>query len=276
MRANLEINFQESKARDTAIGGAKASGIKLSHTHFLACLPEKLRKREKTPGATHEREETPEPIDPPGSAEKMGPEEWLAWALKEFPRQRSERYKTDHIRRLHGLMQEAGNVTKVWKLGTFTRNYYRAIRTIDNLCKMHSFLALLELLRFYACAKWCKCDLRPHSFPLTSSAHEAPMSHFRPQHTASRRLNSGRKITTEEAAALNGVSEDSLQAEAHRHLIKKIGPRPRCLPSLRCATRAKPAAKDETPAEPRPAAGVSFMGPHHPALNPPNKEQYRD
>ena len=35
LRANLEINFQESKVRDTAIGGAKASGIKLSHTHFL-------------------------------------------------------------------------------------------------------------------------------------------------------------------------------------------------------------------------------------------------
>ena len=33
-----------------------------------------------------------------------------------------------------------------------------------------------------------------------------------------------RKITTKEAAALNGVSEDTFKRN-YRHLIKKIGPR---------------------------------------------------
>ena len=60
----LEIKWQENKAGETARGGAVAEGIWVTYSRLLALLPEKLRKREKTPGPAHEREETPEPIKP--------------------------------------------------------------------------------------------------------------------------------------------------------------------------------------------------------------------
>ena len=121
LRANLEINFQESKARDTAIGGAKASGIKISHTHSLACL-DTLAPQPAKPLERKAPEQTT-----PAEREKMGPDEWQAWARKEYPQQRNEK-PIAYLPRLHGLMQKADNVTEVWIFPTFRRRYDDAVK----------------------------------------------------------------------------------------------------------------------------------------------------
>jgi hypothetical protein len=58
---------------------------------------------------------------------KLEPKVWLAWALKEHPEQQNER-STPYIRHLHGLMQEADNVTYAWKYETFRIRYYEAVK----------------------------------------------------------------------------------------------------------------------------------------------------
>lgn len=64
----------------------------------------------------------------PVEREKLEPKNWLAWARKEYPKQRNER-PTDYTRRLHDLMQEANNVTKTWKAELTVRvRYYEAIK----------------------------------------------------------------------------------------------------------------------------------------------------
>ena len=55
------------------------------------------------------------------------PEDWLVWAIKKYPKQRNER-PTSYIRRLHGLMEKADNVTYVWKYETFRIRYYEAVK----------------------------------------------------------------------------------------------------------------------------------------------------
>ena len=76
--------------------------------------------------AEREREETPEQTKP-AEREKMEPKIWLAWARKKYPQQRNER-PTAYIRRLHGLMQKADNVTEVWTFETFRVRYYEAVK----------------------------------------------------------------------------------------------------------------------------------------------------
>jgi hypothetical protein len=65
----------------------------------------------------------------PTERELLEPKAWLDRALKEHPKQRNER-PTAYIRRLHGLMQKADNVTKPWKgESTFRVRYYEALKT---------------------------------------------------------------------------------------------------------------------------------------------------
>ena len=63
----------------------------------------------------------------PAERELLEPKAWLAWARKEYPKQRNER-PTPYIRRLHGLMQKADNVTEPWKSETFRIRYYEAVK----------------------------------------------------------------------------------------------------------------------------------------------------
>jgi hypothetical protein len=72
--------------------------------------------------------ENPEPTRPT-ERELLEPKVWLDRALKEYPKQRNER-PTAYIRRLHGLMQKADNVTKPWKAESTARvRYYEALKT---------------------------------------------------------------------------------------------------------------------------------------------------
>ena len=65
---------------------------------------------------------------PPGARiPKKTPKRWLDWALTEYPKQQDEG-STAYIRRLHGLMMEADNVTNVWEYPTFRVRYYNAVR----------------------------------------------------------------------------------------------------------------------------------------------------
>ena len=59
---------------------------------------------------------------------KKEPKAWLSWARKEYPKEQNER-PTPYIRRLHGLMQTADNVTEVWGFKTFRVRYYEAVKT---------------------------------------------------------------------------------------------------------------------------------------------------
>jgi hypothetical protein len=65
----------------------------------------------------------------PTERELLEPKAWLDRARKEYPKQRNER-PTAYIRRLHGLMQKADNVTKPWKAESTVRvRYYEALKT---------------------------------------------------------------------------------------------------------------------------------------------------
>jgi hypothetical protein len=98
------INWEDNSARDRTVRGAAAWGIRVSNAHVIAMLPGKPRERER-----------------------LGPKEWLGWALKEYPPERNER-PTDYIKRLHGYMQNADNVTEVWEFGSFRIRYYEALK----------------------------------------------------------------------------------------------------------------------------------------------------
>ena len=112
----LKIDWEDNRAREAAIAGAQALGIKVSRTHLLELLPKEPRERTETPRQT-------QPAD-----RKLEPKVWLAWAREEYPQQRNER-STPYIRRLHGLMQKADNVTEVWAFETFRVRYYEAVKT---------------------------------------------------------------------------------------------------------------------------------------------------
>ena len=84
----------------------------------------RARLLELLPGGTRENEEAPRQTKP---AELLGPGDWQAWARKEYPQQRNER-PTRYIRRLHGLMQKADNVTEAWESETFRVRYYEAVK----------------------------------------------------------------------------------------------------------------------------------------------------
>jgi hypothetical protein len=74
------------------------------------------------------RVENPEQTRPT-ELELLEPKAWLDRARKENPKQRNER-PTAYIRRLHGLMQKADNVTKPWKAESTVRvRYYEALKT---------------------------------------------------------------------------------------------------------------------------------------------------
>ena len=66
-----------------------------------------------------------EPIEQAKNPEqtKLEPQRWLGWALKKYPKRKQET-PAAHITRLHGKMENASNVTKVWKAATFRRRYY--------------------------------------------------------------------------------------------------------------------------------------------------------
>jgi hypothetical protein len=119
-RAHLKIDWQDSSAWQSAIlpgdieesplpWGACARGIRVPRARLLKLLP----------AASHENKEA--------NPAKLGADAWLAWARTEYPKQRNER-PTAYIRRLHGLMQNADNVTKVWKYETFRNRYYEAVK----------------------------------------------------------------------------------------------------------------------------------------------------
>ena len=97
--------------------GAQALGIKVP----LA------RLRELLPAGPHENEEAAPRQAKPAEPEKLDPKGWLAWARKEFPKQRNER-SGDYTRRLHGLMEKADNVTEVWVYPTFRVRWYEAVK----------------------------------------------------------------------------------------------------------------------------------------------------
>jgi hypothetical protein len=115
-RANLKIDWEDNGARQQATGGARALGIKISREHLVALLPEEPREHGEKPAQTRPAE--------PESLEKKA---WLAWALKEYPKQRNE-LPTHYISRLHGLMEKADNVTDPWKYKTFRIRYYDAVK----------------------------------------------------------------------------------------------------------------------------------------------------
>jgi hypothetical protein len=73
-----------------------------------------------------ERVEAPEPAKP-AEQELRGPADWQAWALKKYARRRRERQEV-YIRRLHGLMEEADNVTEVWTYENFRRRYFELVK----------------------------------------------------------------------------------------------------------------------------------------------------
>jgi hypothetical protein len=63
----------------------------------------------------------------PAEPERLEKKAWLAWALKEYPKRQNEP-QTSYIRRLHGLMEKADNVTAPWKYKTFRIRYYDAVK----------------------------------------------------------------------------------------------------------------------------------------------------
>ena len=151
---DAKVDWENNCAREKTPWGAKASGIKLSREDLLAKLPEEPRERVEAPGQAKAPER-----------EKMGPEDWLVWARKEYPQQRNER-PTSYISRLHGLMEKADNVTYAWKLktsGTATTKQSKP----TNRCtkKSLSLRALFELLRFYACTFLYNCTFGSYIFP---------------------------------------------------------------------------------------------------------------
>jgi hypothetical protein len=91
-------------------------GIQVSREHLVALLPEEPRERVEEHGQTK-----------PAERELLQPKAWLAWACKKYPKRRNER-SIFYIRRLHGLMQEADNVTEAWKYENFRRRYYEAAK----------------------------------------------------------------------------------------------------------------------------------------------------
>ena len=115
-RANLNIDWEENGAWEKATGGARAQGIKVSRARLLALLPEEPRERVEEQGQTK-----------PAERELLEPKAWLAWACEKYPKQRNER-SIPYIRRLHGLMQEADNVTEAWEYESFRRRYYEAAK----------------------------------------------------------------------------------------------------------------------------------------------------
>jgi hypothetical protein len=111
----LDINWKDNAA-ESVVDGAYARGIKVP----LA------RLRELLPAGSHENEEAaPRQVKP--AEPKKDPKDWLAWARKEYPKQRNEK-STDYIRRLHGLMEKADNVTEVWGYETLRVRWYEALR----------------------------------------------------------------------------------------------------------------------------------------------------
>ena len=115
-RANLNIDWEENEAREKATGGARALGVKVSREHLVALLPEEPREYVEKPEQTG-------PTEP----ELLEPKAWLAWACEKYPKQRNER-SAPYIRRLHGLMEKADNVTEVWEYENFRRRYYEAAK----------------------------------------------------------------------------------------------------------------------------------------------------
>ena len=95
--------------------GACASwGIRVPRARLLKLLPAALTVEEAPRQANRQ-------------SRSWEPDAWLAWARTEYPKQRNER-PTAYIRRLHGLMQNADNVTKVWEYETFRDRYYEAVK----------------------------------------------------------------------------------------------------------------------------------------------------
>ena len=65
--------------------------------------------------------------DEPEKPEPKSPKEWLHDARKDNRQWKNER-PIPYILRLHGLMQEANNVTEVWGNKNFRRRYYEAVK----------------------------------------------------------------------------------------------------------------------------------------------------
>jgi hypothetical protein len=103
---SLEIDFADNSAREhwLAPGGAPARGIKVPRARLLELLAGRTR------------------VD-----KVLQPKAWLARALN-YPKEPNERTTAAYIRRLHGLMQRADNVTKVWDYPTFRNRYYEAVK----------------------------------------------------------------------------------------------------------------------------------------------------
>jgi hypothetical protein len=116
-RSDHTTRWEDNIAHQNSVVGAGALGIKVSREHFVALLPEDQRKCvvEQAPTMTSTRE-------------LLEPKAWLAWACEKYPKRQNER-ATPYVRRLHGLMQTADNVTQVWTFETFRVRYYEAVKT---------------------------------------------------------------------------------------------------------------------------------------------------
>ncbi len=115
-RANLKIDWEDNGARQQATGGARALGIKVSREHLVALLPEEPREHVEKPEQTR-----------PAEPELLEKKAWLAWALKEYPKEQNE-LPAPYISRLHGLMEKVDNVKAPWKYKTFRIRYYDAVK----------------------------------------------------------------------------------------------------------------------------------------------------
>jgi hypothetical protein len=121
--ASLLIDWEDSTACESGLvtDGAQALGIEVSQAHLRTLLPKR---------SLNEDAQTM-----PAEQEVLEPKAWLAWARKEYPQQRNER-PSSYIRRLHGLMQKAGNVTEAWKSERTLRvRYYEAVKAEETVQK---------------------------------------------------------------------------------------------------------------------------------------------
>jgi hypothetical protein len=105
---SLRIDWEDNSAYDLRNG---ALGIKVSHTHLGALLPDDRPGHDEAPQQTK-----------PAALKLMAPKAWLTGAKKKNPRRQNEDVKA-YALRLHALMQEA-SVAKSWSLNTVRRRLY--------------------------------------------------------------------------------------------------------------------------------------------------------
>ena len=183
--------------------------------------PTKVRRPEPL-----EHVEKPEPEQTrPAEPELLEPKAWLAWARKEYPKQQNER-SIAYIRRLHGLMQKADNVTEVWEYENFRRRYYEAVKADQSSCAKSAQVSA----RCLSCCGFMRVQKCANALLICTFCRPiiGGMKTHAPTPTIPRRAVSvgppERKIKVREAAAFNDLSEATFRRH-YRHLIRKITPR---------------------------------------------------